>query len=177
MDSRRVRYLFFLIMLVVAAQTVVCYALAERSIPDPREGRQADLATLPIAALVIFGPIIGPFVLFAFAGLFIFRQMSFALWGLVIAASGYAVFILCVLLCEYDMGLAAIKAAERGSRYMNCAGDPHIVLFVISFPLTAVALMVPAMFEAATVSVRSVFALPRKAKSDVNPVSRTDHPC
>ena len=56
MDSRRVRYLFFLIMLVVAAQTVVYYALAERSIPDPREGRQADLASLPIAAAMLSTP-------------------------------------------------------------------------------------------------------------------------
>src|SRR5438874_1241048 len=116
-DSRRVRYLFFLLLFIVGAQILELFAFAALSASAPSERQSAmpfDMTTFTSAAFVVFAPSVGPFLVFAMAGLFVFRQFYWALWCLALCASAYALLILVGLLGEYGMARAAVEAAQRG---------------------------------------------------------------
>jgi hypothetical protein len=154
MDSRRVRYLFFLVVLILGAQSLNYHAIRNAH-TNSRHAKEGDRAAISTRAMILL-TLAGPFVLFALAGLFVFRRSSVALWGLVATASTHALLVLAALLCEYSIALAAIRAAERGSQYMNCAGDPYVILIYLTLPLTAIALAVPAILHLAAAMLRSL---------------------
>lgn len=150
MDKRRVRYLAFLVILIVCAQFVEFYALADLA------GDRIALAPAEWGQLMVgFLPCIGPLFAFAFFGFFIFRPLNWALWCLVACASLYALFAQWGLLVEYGMSREALAAAARGSRYMNCGGHPRLFFLLFAMPYTLGTFMICAIVAAIETSVRS----------------------
>jgi hypothetical protein len=136
-DSRRVRFVFFLIPLIVCAQFVEVFALISLgdSMPaKPSQPEPFEIARFAEGMVFTFAPLIGPPIVFALMSLLTFRPYYWGLWCLTFFASMYALFILMGLLVEYGMAREATAAAARGSRYMNCAGHPRLFFFVIGLP-------------------------------------------
>ena len=160
MDSRRVRYLFVLILLIVCAQVIELFALARLASAAPAAARStvsADVTELVNGAVLLIATCIGPFIVFALAGIFVFRHFYWALWCLVLCASAYAALMILGLLTEYGMARAAVEAAHRGGRYMNCAGHPRLFMILFALPFTAGILIASTAVLSLEATIRSVF--------------------
>jgi hypothetical protein len=163
MGSGCVRYLFFLVLLVVCAQAVELFALIELGDHSPADRRVTEQPTfdeIVVGIVFALGPCIGPPIVFAFAGLVFFRFFSWGLWSLAVCASIYALFILWGLLVEYAMARDAIATAAQGLRYMNCGGHPRLFFILFSVPLTAGTFLVSTAVVALEAIVHSLTAKP-----------------
>jgi hypothetical protein len=151
--------LFFLVLLIVCAQAIELFALARLANAAPAGTRStvsADLTELVGGAVLLIATCIGPFLVFALAGLFVFRHFYWALWCLVLCASAYAALMILGLLTEYGMARAAADAAQRGGRYMNCGGHPRLFMILFTLPLTAGTLIASTAVLSLEASIRSV---------------------
>jgi hypothetical protein len=157
-ESRRVRYLFLLVLTVLCAQVVEIFAFSGLSVsglPEALSKARFDVAAVTNSIFWIFASSVGPFMVFPLAGMFVFREYSWSLWCLVLGASAYAALILLGLLGEYGMAHAAVEAAQRGQRYMNCGGHPRLFMMIFAVPLTAGTLFVSSAVLSVEAIVRS----------------------
>jgi hypothetical protein len=152
--------LFFLVLLIActqAVQIVAFFSLATSISPEQRSKTTLDGAAFAFAACWSFLPCIGPFLVFAYAGLLGFRHFYWALWCLVVAATAYAFVILIGLLGEYGMAHAAIAAAKRGTRYMNCGGHPRLFFILFAVPVTAATILISGVVLTIESIIRALF--------------------
>jgi hypothetical protein len=148
-----------LVLIVLCAQILELYALLALSDSAPAANESLDAGQFVSTALSIFGPVLGPFIGFAITGL-AFRHFYAALWCLVLLATAYALLVLLGIAVEVGMAQEAIAAAERGSRYMNCAGHPRLFLFLFALPVTFGIITISGFVLVAESGIKTLLRLP-----------------